>query len=263
MVLIEPGIVNRHPSETNSAFIPTSRKDLWPSREVAEAGFRKNKIFQAWDGRVLDRFFQFGLRQVPTAIYPYPSADKSVQEKSVTLTTTKHQESWSYLRPNFEPQSKNIDRLLSPDIDPKVEGQQLSHRAETGITLRNLPHLRPNVFYIFGGKSYLSTANDIMDKFLNTGVGVGGSGGSRTGRVQRVVFGENTHLLPFEAPSKCSLAMAEWLVAYLDEYRNTEKFYDAYGSRKSDEGRMLVASQEWKDMVKKPSWTLRQVKAKL
>lgn len=262
LVFIEPAILNRHPSGTNSAFMSTARKDLWPSREASEAAFRNNKFFQAWDSRVLDRYLQFGLRQVPTAIYPYPSADNSVQKDSVTLTTTKHQESWSYLRPNFEPQSESMDRLLSPDLDPKIEGQLLSHRAEGVITLSNLPHLRPNVFYLFGGKSHLSTGNEQLEKFLTTGVGVGGSGGSKTGRVQRAVFGENAHLLPFETPSKCSLLIAEWLVAYLNEYRTTEKFYETYGSRKSDNC-MLVASQEWKDLVKKSSWTLRQAREKL
>ena len=240
----------------------TSRKDLWPSREAAELAFRKSKFFQAFDSRVLDLYLRFGLRQVPTAIYPYPSADNSVQKDSVTLTTTKHQESWSYLRPNFEPQSEKMDRLLSPDLDPKIEGQQSSHRAEGVITLRNLAYLRPNVFYLFGDKSLLSTTNDQMEKFLKTGVGVGGSGGSRTGHVQRAVFGENSHMLPFEEPSRCSLVIVEWLAAYLVEYRTNENFYETYGSRKSDEG-FLVASQEWKNLVKKPSWTLRPAREKL
>ena len=155
-----------------------------------------------------------------------------------------------------------MDRLLSPDLDPKIEGQQSSHCAEGVITLRNLPYLRPSVFYLFGGKNEVSTRNDEMEKFLNTGVGVGGSGGSKTGHVQSAVFGEITHLLPFEAPSRCSLIIAEWLVAYLIKYRTTEKFYETYGSRKSDES-MLVASREWKNLVEKPLWTLRQAREKL
>lgn len=240
----------------------TFRKDLWPSRGAAENEFRKNKYFQAWDSRVLDRYLQYGLRQVPTAIYSYPSTDNSVQKDSVTLTTTKHQESWSYLRPNFEPQSESMDRLLSPDLDPKIEGQQSSHRAEGVITMRNLPHLRPNVLYLFGGKSYVSSETEQMEKLLHTGVGVGGSGGSKTGRVKRAVFGENSHLLPFEAPSKCASVIAEWLMAYLNEYKATEEFYKTYGSRKSDKG-MLVASQEWKDLVKMSTSTLRQPREKL
>ena len=155
-----------------------------------------------------------------------------------------------------------MNHLLSPDLDPKIEGQQSSHRAEGVLTVRNLPHLRPNVFYLFGSKSHLSTETEQMEKFLSTGVGVGGSGGSKTGRVQRAVFPENAHLLPFEAPSKCAMVIAEWLVAYLNEYRTTEEFYKTYGSRKSEKG-MLVASQEWKDLVKKSTWTLRQAREKL
>ena len=89
----------------------------------------------------------------------------------------------------------------------------------------------------------MSTDNDQMEKFRNTGVGVGDSRGSGTGHTQRAVFGGNTYLLPFEAHSKCSLVIAEWLVAYVIEYRTTEKSYETYESRKLDES-MLVASQE-------------------
>ena len=208
------------------------------------------------------QIFSFQFASSPNRNIPYPSVDKSVQKDSVNLTSTKHQESWSYLRPTFEPQSESMDRLLSPDLDPEIEGQQSLHRAEGVITLRNLPYLIPNVFYLFDDKSRLSTGNDQKEKFLNTGVGVGGSGGSKTAHVRRAVFRKNTHLLPFEAPSKCSLVIPEWLVAYLIEYRTTEKFYETYESRKSDEG-MLIASQEWKNLVKKPSWTLRQAREEL
>ena len=240
----------------------TFRKDLWPSREAAEASFGRNKFFQAWDRRVFNKFIQFGLRQVPTAIYPYPNADKSVRDESVTLTTTKHQESWSYVRPNFEPQDENLDHLLSPDLDPKFEGQQLSQRAESVITLENLQHLRPNVFYLFGGKSPLSTEAEQMEKFIKTGVGVGGNGGSRRGKVQRAVISDAGHLLPFETTTQCSTIAAEWLVAYLEEHRRTEDFLKAYGSKKSDAG-MRVASKEWNELVRKSPWTLRPLQGKL
>ena len=48
-----------------------------------------------------------------------------------------------------------------------------------------------------------------MEKFLNSGVGVGGSGDSKTGYVQRDVFGGIAHLLPFETPSRYSLVIAK------------------------------------------------------
>ena len=80
------------------------------------------------------------------------------------------------------------------------------HRAEGVITLRNLPYLRPIVFYLFGDKACLSTGNDKMEEFLNTGVGVGDSRGSETGH------------------SRLFLVIAEWLVAYLVKYRTTDNF---------------------------------------
>ena len=237
----------------------TFRKDLWPSRAAAEAEFKKIKAFQAWDIRVLNQYLAFGLRQVPTALY---GQNGTAPQEAVTLTTTKHQESWSYVRPNFEPQSEDMNRLLSPDLSPNIEGQQSSHRPEAIATLAQLPFLRPNVLYIFGGRSPMSTEPKRMDKLLKTGTGVGGNGGSKSGRVQSVVFEQNSHLVPFEATFECSVSAAKWLAHCLKEYKSDEAFHASYESKKSCRN-MLVMSQEWQELVKKSPWTLRPSKEKL
>ena len=101
-----------------------------------------------------------------------------------------------------------------------------------------------------------------MEKLIETGVGVGGSGGSRRGKVQRAVIGEAGHLMPFEMTAKCSTVASEWLIAYLEEYRRTEDFLKTYRSKKSDAG-MQVASKEWNELVRKSPWTLRPLRGKL
>ena len=254
---MEPVILNKHPTDANSALLATLRKDIWLSRAVVESSFRRNKAFQAWNSRVLDKYLKFALREVPTAIYSYPSVDGSVQKEAVTLTTTKHQEAWSYVRPHFEPQDEEMSRLLSPDLDPDGEGRHSSHRAECISTLANLPHLRPNVLYIFGSQSPMSTEAEQIDKLFKTGKGVGGSGGWATGKVQRQVFPNNGHLVPFEQTVQCSRVAVEWISRYLEQYRNDEAFYRTYRSKRSDSS-MLVVSQDWKDLVKRSSWTMRE-----
>ena len=102
-----------------------------------------------------------------------------------------------------------MDRLLSSDLNPKIENWQSSHRAEGDVILCNLPYLRLTVCHFFGDNTRFSTGNDQMEKFRNTGVGVGYSRGSGTGHVQRAVFGENKYLLPVQAHSRCSLVIAE------------------------------------------------------
>ena len=164
--------------------------------------FRKSKFFRTWDPRVLERYLEYGLRDVPPAIYPI-SGD--VKLGAVTLTTTKHQESWTYLRSNFlpltadsDPSSSSIEQLVFPDIRPDVEGLYLFHRGEVGILEPLLPILRPSVLYIFGELSPMSTPA-LQDRTMSiTGTAVGGSGGTTRGKVKKVVLEKGSHIVPCE-----------------------------------------------------------------
>ena len=114
LVLIDP-VIARLPS-VNGNWGPASasafRRDRWPSRKVAETSFKRSKFYQTWDPRVLDRWIKYGLRELPTKIYPdpqpmpaatgstvtpeptvTPNVTANYEEKEVTLTTTKHQDS--------------------------------------------------------------------------------------------------------------------------------------------------------------------------
>ncbi|KAH9941520.1 Alpha/beta hydrolase fold-1 [Amylocystis lapponica] len=61
------------------------RRDIWPSRADALAGFQSRPAFKAWDPRVLKIYVEQGLRELPSAEYP----DKT---EGVTLKCTKAQE---------------------------------------------------------------------------------------------------------------------------------------------------------------------------
>ena len=50
--------------------LSTYRRDKWPSRKAAAESYKKNPFYQAWDPRVIDRWIQYGLRDLPTAIHP-------------------------------------------------------------------------------------------------------------------------------------------------------------------------------------------------
>jgi pimeloyl-ACP methyl ester carboxylesterase len=238
----------------------TYRSDLWPSREAAGAAFRKNKFFQTWDSRVLDKYIEFGLRRVPTALYPTPVEGGAVSPNAVTLTTTKHQEAWNYVRPNFDPQDEYTDRLLSPDLDWQV--QYYFARPEASIVYADLPHLRPSVLYIWGSKSGLTSPQWEAEKLRLTGTGVGGSGGVPAGKVQKVVIDGFGHLVPCEQVGVCAEYAADWLEQWLKQYRTDEQFYRNHDSKKSAQD-MLVTSDEWKKRVRQPPKTPRPVKGKL
>jgi hypothetical protein len=240
----------------------TRRTDLWPSRKVAEAAFQKNKFFETWDNRVLEKYLEFALRPVPTALYPNPVEGGAVSPASVTLTTSKHQESWNYVRPNFEPQDEHTDRLLSPDLDPQDQGQFYFARPEMNIAYANLPHLRPSVLYMWGSTSGLTSPQWEVDKLRLTGTGLGGSGGVRAGKVDKVVIDGFGHLVPCEKTSECAGYAAEWLGRWLKQYLADEEFYRKHDSKKSARG-MLVTSDEWKKRVRQSPKLRRPVKGKL
>jgi pimeloyl-ACP methyl ester carboxylesterase len=240
----------------------TYRPDLWPSRKAAEAAFRKNKFFKTWDGRVLDKYIEFGLRQVPTALYPKLVEGGAVSPDAVTLMTSKHQEAWNYVRSNFESQDESTDCLLSPDLDPQGQGQFHFTRAEASITYTNLPHLRPSVLYIWGSKSDLTSPRWEVEKLRLTGTGVGGSGVVPAGKVQKVVIDGVGHLVPCEQVGMCAGHAADWLGRWLKQYRIDEEFYSNHDSKKSAQD-MLVTSDEWKKRVRQPTSIIRPVKGKL
>ena len=154
LVLIDPVIA---PAPSNGNWIPAKasagRRDRWPSRAAAAQSFKKSKFYSVWDPRVLDLWIKYGLRNLPTHIYPSVTAASSTPpvisvdagasiiptpnpdtEQEVTLTTTKHQEVFSFLRPNFP-------SLEYPD--PGSEPNPLSH-ADVDVNLEpSTPFYRP------------------------------------------------------------------------------------------------------------------------
>ena len=266
LMLIEPVIQDAAPPGPNAAMMSTFRQDLWPSLPTAHAALRKSKFFASWEPRVLDKFLEHGLREMFTADF---TAISRVPEESITLKTSKHQEAWCYVRPNFEPmgdaedqESVQRNRLVSPDLDPNAHGRFLSHRAEPVVTLSNLPFLRPRVLYLFGGKSYLSSPSMQAEKVDATGVEVGGSGGVAAGNVEKLVLEDAGHLPPYERVGDCAEITAAWLGKQIQHFQREDAFYASYDSGKSERD-MVVTSERWQRMVKLPRSTLRPLKGSL
>ncbi|KAL4934295.1 putative toxin biosynthesis protein [Aspergillus undulatus] len=230
LILFEPVILEVAFGGPNPAIIPALRRDLWESPEKATASF--TKTLHQWDPRARDRYLRFGLRPVPTRLYN-PSNDPKVPETAVTLTTTKHQEAWSYSTPNLEPERAGLDRLLLPNWDPEQERPYLFSRPECWSAMRNLPFLRPGVLWVFGGRSYLSPPGAQDGKVRATGIGVGGSGGAAKGMVEKAVLAEGSHTLVFE-----------------------QKFWREYRSKNSD-AEMLTPSEAALEAAQKPVGTKR------
>lgn len=250
LILIDPVIQGKVSviGNVSPAYASAKRRDLWPSRAEAAKGFKKSKFYQTWDPRVLDRWIEHGLRDVPTKLYP------NANQGEVTLTTTKHQEVMTFLRPNFknrggetEPDSAGftlsnpkLNRRTHADLTPNEQPQDPFYRGESTIVYNQLPALRPSVFYVFGSLSFLTDDAIIEDKLSKTGSGVGGSGGRAEGRVASVTVQEAGHLIPMEKVEESADHIGKWIgkemVRFWDWQKKTQ---EEWGSKKGIERSVL------------------------
>jgi len=233
LILVDPVIQGRVSLEGNvgPAAASSKRRDCWPSREEAKKSFLKSKFYQAWDTRVLDRWVQHGLRDVPTKLFP------DAKKPEVTLTTTKHQEVLTFLRSNFaaKPGDKEmssaeatlsnpkVNRRTHADLTPDVEPQSPFYRGEATLVFSQLPAIRPSVFYVFGELSFLTNDAVIEEKLTLTGSGVNGSGGRAEGRVDCVTVQGAGHLIPMEKVAETAQHASKWISKEMERYRDWER----------------------------------------
>lgn len=244
LVLIDPVFAARASVKGNfhPAAMSANRRDKWPSRKAAAESFARSPFYKAWDPRVLKLWIQHGLRDLPTKVYPEsqpspaatgaavtleptvtPNVLANSGEKEVTLTTPKHQEVFSFVRPNLPllPNSPPHD-LTHPDVP--TEGVVAPFYAPAPmLTLQNVPYLRPSVFYIFGETSDLSAPEFTAQKMAMTGTGVGGSGGAKAGRVVEIIVKGTGHLIPMEKPAETGRNAAGWIGKELARWRANEE----------------------------------------
>lgn len=258
LILLDP-VIQKHasaPKGVNPAEASSFRRDIWPTKEDAIASFTKSKFYKSWDKRVLDAWINHGIRQTPTRLY-------SAEDGEVTLSTTKHQEVFTFLRPNFSPQTPDgksiVDRMEIPDLDESDPVKNPFYRPEPSATLARLGHLRPSVFYIFGAESEMSSPEYQQQKLEITGRDTGGSGGVPDGRVSSISLEGVGHLVAMEAVGQCADAASLWLGQEVQLWRKQRQAYAEWVLKNEDE--KMVLSEEYKTRIKGP--TTRNLKGKL
>ena len=266
-IFIEPLMLSGPLPGKNPAYFATRRKDLWASRQEAEQDLRKTLPYKAWNPQVFRRYLDVGLRATPTDIYPL--SHDNVKPGSVTLTTTKHQEAWSFARPTLTPrltdptaEELKREKLLAPDIDLDKMRPFYSYRSEAFMALDDLPTLRPPVFYISAQKSPFSFTKAIEWKMTTTGAGIGGSGGIALGKVEKVMLREARHYAPSEHIGGCAKACVGWLERSLTEWRKEEEILKEAGMGKSYNGERKAMSQAWVEMTGKDFGAKRPIVSK-
>ncbi|KAL9031710.1 MAG: hypothetical protein Q9196_000258, partial [Gyalolechia fulgens] len=159
---------------------------------------------------------------------------------------------FTFLRPNFDGLDSDgrmiVNRSTHPDLDLEAAETYPFYRPEPASTSKKLPYLRPSVFYVHGGKSYISAPELREQRMSTTGVGVGGSGGAVAGRVKQIILEGGGHLMPMEMVGELADATAEWLVEEMRHWRQQEGTFQAQWSRKSKLEKQTV-SEEWKRRI--------------
>ncbi|KAK5674700.1 hypothetical protein LTS10_012701 [Elasticomyces elasticus] len=227
--------------------LSTFRRDVWPSRAAAAKKFASSKFYQSWDPRVLEKWNEYGLRDLPTE--QYPDAVKSDEDgPPVTLSTTVAQEVYPYLRATYPDPRLLHDNKPLRDVHPDDVDQIPFARAECQELYRKLPEIRPSVHYVFGRTSEASTSKLREGKMTTTGTGVGGSGGASEGMVGETVL-DCGHLVPMERPTECAEVCASHIADSLDKWDDEEQKRQAVWNSLSRRQRVDI-NDEWKHHMK-------------
>ncbi|KAK4654675.1 hypothetical protein QC762_408280 [Podospora pseudocomata] len=247
LILLDPVLSRFQSKGPKYGFAPMKasafRRDIWPSLAAAKSAFQSNPFYRTWDPRVFNSWLEHGLRPTPTRIYPDAPAG------SVTLLTTKHMESFTYYRPIRQKLmgggKHELDWDLIPDADEVVHKNPdfPFYRPEGGpATANKLPHLRPGCIWIFGSESNVNPPDVRQEKLDLTGVGPGGSGGAKNGRVKAVTIEGYGHLVPMERTTEVATYAADFLVEDLEHWRREQEEFERW-AKKRDEEKWVISEE--------------------
>ncbi|KAG8526369.1 uncharacterized protein KY384_000362 [Bacidia gigantensis] len=232
VIAIEPTI-NRSAKEMQNTFNTfyglALKKDIWESREKAIAEAGRNPLFKRWDERAFRLWGKHALRDLPTSLY-----DGKIETgtRPVTLTTTKHNEIFTFARAAYPPDKRPLTELKPTGLSHPDLGSgdarnytNAFYRPESPLTFMQLPYLRPTCLYIHGSNSLMAGAKPQgrADKLEVTGTGIGGSGGVAAGAVADVIVEKCGHFLTFEKPAEIAVHVGRWLTQELKRWREDEQ----------------------------------------
>ncbi|KAI0864461.1 Alpha/beta hydrolase family-domain-containing protein [Xylaria cubensis] len=256
LVLLDPTIVALDASRNNGAGtrparLSAFRRDVWPSKQEAIESFRRSPFYKSWDPRVLEAWNKNAIRELPTPLYPElpastsskPGSSSDAGKPGATLRTTKHQELFTFIRPLWphiivdpkSPQTYTVSRSGAPDFDHTLTSQPLAaaqefpfYRSEGGVVFHALPAVRPSVLFVHGSTSQVSEPDVRATRLATCGVGMGGSGGVKAGRVAEVLFEGKGHLFPMEIPGETAQHAVRWIAAEMARWRDEQAQYEVW-----------------------------------
>lgn len=191
----------------------------------------------------------FGLRDVKEGEVRSISGEEG-KGGEVTLSTTKHQENFTFLRPSHQAYDAEGKRLVHPELVPDLDANSTHpdypfYRPEPSITLSRLPTLRPSVLYVLGETSNVSTPEVVSERMRITGKGRGGGG-----RADCVTLKGRGHLVPMEVPGECARLAGTWVAGEVRRWWEGEgRRFEEWKGRSAEEKTKL--SPDWYELIKR------------
>ncbi len=117
------------------------------------------------------------------------------------------------------------EREEIPDIDPHAWNPGSFYQSALKESWDLLPHVRPWVLYVNGGRSPFFGRPQTRDERARiTGIGVGGSGGMKLGAVEQVVVKDGEHTMVFEKQiGEVAAHITGWLGKDVRRWQQGEK----------------------------------------
>jgi pimeloyl-ACP methyl ester carboxylesterase len=184
------------------------RRDRWNSRAEAEAAWRANPYFAAFDADVFERVVRHDLRPDGAAGSSSSSSSSSSGGGPVTLVTPKAMEVGTMMRAAPSPGDPDGSDFVGLDEQYVLPG---FYRAEPRLMLDGVRNLRPPALFVFGRESPVARSR-LRDYLLQVaGTGELGSGGHEKGMVADAWVEGAGHPMPLEKPKETADAMAPWI----------------------------------------------------
>ncbi|OQE21613.1 hypothetical protein PENFLA_c014G09487 [Penicillium flavigenum] len=255
LVLIEPAILPTLPLKLY-AFLTLKRRDTWPSK--SEALKSSTKSYARWDSRVLKRWNEHGYRNLQTVVFPQTDRETKPIDGPVTLTSSIYQETMLCLRPNFMGHTTSAladsteapphDPLMYPDIIDPPHLSMPFYRSEVRVAFLMLEHIRPSVFYLFGGESQVTAPDDQAQILERTGAGIGGSGGVKHSQVKKTVMLHCGHTVPMEDVTGSASLIGAWVGQSVQRWQKDElRVHQKWTNQSTRE--VLTAPAKWRPML--------------
>lgn len=187
------------------------RKPAFSTRNEAEAELVKAHTASTWDKRTIARLKRYGVYEVDN--HGTPEWRPTTSKDQIATLVSRFNPDRIGLGPGGINDVTLEQRKEIPDSDPAAWNPGPFYRPELKGSWDLLPHMRPRVLYVNGGKSPVFGRPSTRDERARiTGTGLGGNGGAKLGAVKQIILDDGEHTMVFDQHlHKVAQHIADWM----------------------------------------------------